>query len=131
MIMVDSSVWIDYFNGISTDASDCLDAALGRQNLITGDLILAEVLQGFRSEKDFNKAKSLLTSLDVHNLLSQELAIKSAANFRYLRKRGITVRKTIDVMIATYCLEHDITLLHGDRDFLPFSEHLGLQTLPR
>ena len=131
MMMVDSSVWIDYFNGISTDASDYLDAALGRQNLIIGDLILAEVLQGFRSEKDFNKAKSLLTSLDVHNLLSHDLAIKSASNFRYLRKRGITVRKTIDVMIATYCLEHDITLLHSDRDFLPFSEHLGLQILPR
>ncbi len=130
MMMVDSSVWIDYFNGISTDASDYLDAALGQQNLIIGDLILAEVLQGFRSEKEFNKAKSLLTSLDVHNLLSQDLAIKSASNFRYLRKIGTIVRKTIDVMIATYCLEHDITLLHSDRDFLPFSEHLGVQILP-
>ena len=72
MMMVDSSVRIDYFNGISTDASDYLDTALGQQSLIIGDLILAEVLQGFRIEKDFNKAKSLLTSLDVHNLLSQE-----------------------------------------------------------
>ena len=131
MIMVDSSVWIDYFNGISTDASNYLYAVLGRKYLIIGDLILAEVLQEFRREKDFNKANSLLTSLDTHNLLSQDLAIKSASNLRYLRKRGITVRKTIDVMIATYCMEHDITLLHCDRDFLPFSEHLGLQTLPR
>ena len=70
-----------------------------------------------------------MTSLDVHNLLSQDLASKSAASFRYLRKRGLTVRKTIDVMIATYRLEHDIALLHSDRDFLPFSEHLALQVL--
>ena len=130
MIMVDSSVWIDYFNGTSTSASDYLDAALGRQDLVIGDLILAEVLQGFKSEKDFNKGKSLLTSLDVHNLLSQDLAIKSASNFRFFRKKGITIRKTIDVIIATYCLEYDITLLNSDRDFLPFSEHLGLNLLP-
>ena len=130
MIMVDSSVWIDYFNGVQTDASDFLDAALGNKNLVIGDLILTEVLQGFKSEKDFNQGKRLLTSLDVHSLLSQELAVISAQNFRYFRKKGITVRKTIDVIIATYCIENDIALLHSDRDFLPFAEHLGLKVLP-
>lgn len=130
MMLVDSSVWIDYFNGVSTDASDYLDASLGSHHLITGDLILAEVLQGFRSEKAFSQGKTLLTSLDVHNLLSEQLAIKSAVNFRYLRKKGITVRKTIDVIIATYCMEYDIALLHSDRDFLPFAELLDLKVLP-
>ncbi|AMO58247.1 twitching motility protein PilT [Endozoicomonas montiporae] len=130
MIMVDSSVWIDYFNGTQTDASDFLDAALGNKNLIIGDLILTEVLQGFKSEKDFNQGKRLLTAFEVRPLLSQELAVCSAQNFRYFRKKGITVRKTIDVIIATYCIENDITLLHSDRDFLPFAKHLGLKVLP-
>ena len=130
MIMVDSSVWIDYFNGTITDASNYLDASLGNKHLIIGDLILAEVLQGFKSEKDFNQGKTLLTTLDIHSLVSREQAIKSACNFRYFRKRGITVRKTIDVIIATYCIENDIALLHSDKYFLPFAEHLGLKALP-
>ena len=130
MIMVDSSVWIDYFNGHQTDASDFLDNSLGSKNLVIGDLILTEVLQGFKSEKDFNQGKRLLTSLDVHSLLSSDLAITSARNFRYFRRKGITVRKTIDVIIATYCIENDMALLHSDRDFLPFAEHLGLKVLP-
>ena len=130
MIMVDSSVWIDYFNGTITDASDYLDASLGNRHLVIGDLILAEVLQGFKSEKDFNQGKALLTALDVHNLVSQDLAIKSACNFRYFRKKGITVRKTIDVLIATYCIENDIALLHSDKDFSPFAKHFGLKEPP-
>lgn len=130
MIMVDSSVWIDYFNGIQTEASDFLDAVLGNRILIIGDLILTEVLQGFKSEKDFNQGRKLLTALEVHSLLSQDLAVASAQNFRYFRKKGITVRKTIDVIIATYCIENDITLLHSDRDFIPFADHLGLKVLP-
>ena len=130
MILVDSSVWIDYFNGVSNDASDFLDNALGQRNLIIGDLILAEVLQGFRHEKDFNQARSLLTSLDVHNLVSEDLAVKCAHNYRTLRTKGLTIRKTIDSIIATYCLENDIALLHSDRDFLPFAKHLGLKVFP-
>ena len=118
MIMVDSSVWIDYFNGAQTEACGFLDNALGRQSLIVGDLILTEVLQGFRNDSDFKQAELLLTSLDVHPLLSKELAVKSALNFRILRKKGITIRKTIDVIIGTYCIEYDIALLHSDRDFL-------------
>lgn len=130
MILVDSSVWIDYFNGQNTDASEYLDSALGNEQLLIGDLILTEVLQGFKSEKDFNTAKTLLSSLEVVNLSNQHLAIKSAENFRALRKIGLTVRKTIDVVIATYCIEKNITLLQSDKDFLPFSQHLGLKVLP-
>lgn len=130
MILVDSSVWIDYFNGKPTQSSDYLDAILGIENIIMGDLIIAEVLQGFRSDKDFKKAKSLLLGFDVHQLLNETIAIKSAENFRLLRKRGITVRKTIDSIIATYCIENQIYLLHSDKDFLPFSEYLGLHLLP-
>lgn len=130
MILVDSSVWIDYFNGQKTDASEYLDSVLGKEYLLIGDLILTEVLQGFKSEKDFNTGKKLLTSLEVVDLSNQHLAIKSAENFRALRKIGLTVRKTIDVVIATYCIEKNITLLQSDKDFLPFSEHLGLKILP-
>ncbi len=130
MILVDSSVWIDYFNGQLTEATNFLDKALGMEKLITGDIILTEVLQGFKHEKDFDTAKNLLTSFDVQTLINQDLSIKSAENFRLLRKRGVTVRKTIDVIIATYCIEHQITLLQSDKDFTPFAEHLGLRLLP-
>ncbi|WP_096085741.1 type II toxin-antitoxin system VapC family toxin [Agaribacterium haliotis] len=130
MILVDSSVWIDYFNGQKTNASEYLDAALGREYLLIGDLILTEVLQGFKSEKDFNTAKKLLTSLEVVELSNPHLAIKSAESFRALRKKGLTVRKTIDVVIATYCIENNVTLLQSDKDFIPFSERLGLKILP-
>ena len=131
MILVDSSVWIDYFNGNLTEATEYLEAILGIENLIIGDLILTEVLQGFKSDKDFAMAKNLLTSFDVHNLLDQDIAIKSADNFRILRKKGLTVRKTIDVIIATYCIEHRISLLQADKDFTPFASHLGLKILPK
>ncbi len=130
MILVDSSVWIDYFNGRPTDATNCLDKALGYESLVIGDIVLTEVLQGFKHDKDFDTAKSLLTSLEVLPLLNKDIAIKSAQNFRLLRKRGVTVRKTIDVIIATYCIENQIALLQADKDFLPFAEHLGLRLLP-
>ena len=129
MIMVDSSVWIDYFNGTRTTASTFLDDALGTQYLVIGDLILTEVLQGFKSDKDFNKARSLMAAFEVHNLMSEHLAVQSAKNFRFLRKRGLTVRKTIDVIIATYCIDKDIPLLHSDRDFQPFAKHLKLRSV--
>jgi predicted nucleic acid-binding protein len=130
MIFVDSSVWIDYFNGQPTEAANFLDGSLGVENLVIGDIVLTEVLQGFKRDKDFDTAKNLLTSFEVHPIVNQELAIKSADNFRLLRKRGVTVRKTIDVIIATYCIENQITLLQSDKDFVPFSEHLGLRLLP-
>lgn len=127
MILVDSSVWINYFNGVTSRATDSLDQLLGKEQLITGDIILAEVLQCFLSDKDFYLAKDLLLQLPCHNLCGQELAIQSSMYFRELRKKGVTIRKTIDVIIATFCLYNGHTLLHSDRDFEPFQLHLGLK----
>ncbi|WP_067515156.1 type II toxin-antitoxin system VapC family toxin [Endozoicomonas ascidiicola] len=129
MILVDSSVWIDYFNGTLTPETDRLDQLLDYQFLVMGDLILTEVLQGFRKQSDFDQAKKLLTELETFSLCSPSLALASADNFRKLRQRGITIRKTIDVIIATWCIEHNASLLHSDRDFQPFVEHLHLKTV--
>lgn len=128
MILVDSSVWIDYFRGTVTPETERLDALLGSELLVVGDLILAEVLQGFSSERDFNQARKLLTALDVVTLGGPEIAIQAARNFRTLRARGVTIRKTIDTLIATRCIESDYALLFSDRDFEPFVEHLGLRS---
>lgn len=128
MILVDSSVWIDYFRGDASPQVEKLDSLLGMEPIATGDLILTEVLQGFVSDQDFNQAKKLLTSLVVVDLAGQEIAIKAARNFRALRELGITVRKTIDTVIATRCIESKLTLLYSDRDFDPFVEHLGLKS---
>lgn len=130
MILVDSSVWIDYFRGNATAQAQTLDGLLGSEPLAIGDLILTEVLQGFGSDRDFNQAKKLLTSLAIVHLGGQEIAIQAAKNFRALRALGITMRKTIDTIIATRCIESDYTLLHSDRDFEPFVTHLGLRTVP-
>jgi len=127
MIVVDSSVWIDYFTGKKTLQTEKLDSLLGEELVAIGDLILVEILQGFRADKDFRQAKKLLLSLTVVNMLNVSIALKSAANFRRLRKRGITVRKTIDAIIATYCIENKHSLLHSDKDFQPFHEHLKLK----
>jgi len=124
--IVDSSVWIDYFNGIGTPQTDILDAALGQQNIGLGDIILCEVLQGYRSQRDFEAARQSLLQFPIHLMGGTEIAIKSAENFRRLRQQGITVRKTIDCLIATFVIEHGFSLLHSDRDFEPFETHLGL-----
>ena len=129
MIVGDSSVWIDYFNGQSTPQVDILDNLLGIQPLAIGNLILTEVLQGFRHDSDYITAKQLLTSLTIFNLLNTDLAIQSADNFRTLRKQGITIRKTVDVIIATFCIEEKHTLLFSDKDFVPFVHHLGLSAV--
>ncbi len=128
MILVDSSVWIDYFTGKNTPAADSLDRLLGDELVAIGDLMLTEVLQGFRTDKDYLKARELLLSLTVLNVLDTSIARKSAENFRALRKKGITVRKTIDAIIATYCIEKDLPLLFSDRDFEPFHKYLGLKS---
>ena len=128
MILVDSSVWIDYFRGRQNSQTDRLDGLLGNQPVATGDLVLAEVLQGFGSARDFNQGKKLLTSLPIIELVGGNIAIKAAKNFRTLRSLGITVRKTIDTLIATSCIEKGLVLLYSDKDFDPFVEHLGLQT---
>ena len=121
-----SSVWIDYFRGKQTPQTSILDRLLGREPLAIGDLILTEVLQGFHSDRDFNVARKMLTSLTVVELGGAEIAILAAKNFRTLRKLGVTVRKTIDTVIATRCIESEYQLLHDDRDFDPFAKHLGL-----
>ena len=128
MILVDSSVWIDYFRGEVTPQTARLDALLGSEPLAVGDLILTEVLQGFVSDRDFTQARKLLTSLDVVTLGGQDAALQAARNFRTLRALGVTVRKTIDTLIATCCIEHDFALLYSDRDFEPFVKHLGLRS---
>lgn len=126
MIIVDSSVWIDYFCGNECPQTDRLDQLLGVKPVAVGDLILAEVLQGFKSDKDFNIAKQLFEDVTVFEMLGEERAVKSAENFRYLRTKGITIRKTADVIIATFCIEQRLPLLFADKDFRPFVEHLGL-----
>jgi len=128
LILVDSSVWIDYFRGVSTPESERLDVLLGSEPVAIGDLILAEVLPGFAVEREFNQARRLLTGLHVRTLGGREIAIQAARNSRALRARGVTVRKTIDSVIATHCIEHDVALLYSDRDFDPFVEHLGLRS---
>ena len=128
MILVDSSVWIDYFRGMQSSQTDRLHALLGNEPIATGDLVLDEVLQGFGSAQDFNQGKKLLTSLPIVELVGGDIAIQAANNFRTLRSLGITVRKTIDTLIATSCIEKGLALLYIDKDFDPFVEHLGLQS---
>lgn len=127
MIMVDTSVWVDYFNGTQTPQTDILHAILGQQIIVIGDLIYIEVLQGFNSDKDFNTARQLLDTLVFREMVGREIALKSAGNYRFLRRQGITVRKTIDVIIGTYCMESNMALLHADKDFDVLETHLGLQ----
>lgn len=129
MILVDSSVWIDYFKGTITAQTTRLDGLLGNEPLAIGDLILTEVLQGFDKDRDFNQARRMLTTLTVVELGGQDIAIQAAKNFRTLRRKGVTVRKTIDTVIATRCMESGYELLHNDRDFDPFAKHLGLRVV--
>ena len=129
MILVDSSVWIDYFRGTDTPQTERLDALLGTEPLAIGDLILVEVLQGFVPERDFNRARKLLGALVQVELCGQRLAIEAAKNHRALRALGVTVRKTIDTVIATRCIADGYTLLHSDRYFAPFVAHLGLRSV--
>jgi len=127
MTLVDSSVWIDYFSGIANPGTERLDTLLGVEPLVTGDLIITEVLQGFAAEHDFRLARTLLESFDVIALAGHEVCVQAADNLRTLRRRGVTIRKTIDSIIATCCIRNEYVLLHNDRDFDAFVEHLGLR----
>jgi hypothetical protein len=129
MILVDSSVWIDYFNGNRTPQTDWLDASLGNIPIAINELILTEVLQGFQRDRDFKIAKDLLMEIPFISMGGQALAIESARNYRFLRRKGVTVRKTIDIVIGTFCLHNRLTLLHCDRDFDPMVKYLGLETI--
>jgi predicted nucleic acid-binding protein len=128
VILVDTSVWIGYFNGHLTWQTDLLDHYLSQEPIVMGDLILTDILQGFRSDKDYRAAKSFLDELPFRPMGGYGVAIQSAQNYRKLRKAGITVRKTIDVIIATFCMEEGMTLLHDDRDFEPIAAHFPLKT---
>ncbi|KXV23021.1 PIN domain-containing protein [Acetobacter lambici] len=127
MILVDSSVWIDFFRGTVTPQVDVLDRLLGEELVAIGDLMMTEVLQGFASERDFNKARRLLGALDMVEIGGRDVMIEAARYFRDLRARGITIRKTIDTLIATRCIVSGYRLLYSDRDFDPFVTHLGLE----
>jgi predicted nucleic acid-binding protein len=129
MILVDSSVWIGYFNGQINPQTEWLDSILGREVVIVGDLILAEILQGFKNDRDFRKAKELLLNFQFMEMVGREIAVKSAENYRLLRKKGVTVCKTIDVIIGTFCIHHNLSLLHDDQDYEPLTKHLGLNTV--
>ncbi len=127
MILVDSSVWIEYFRGTAIPEVELLDGLFGRRPLAVGDLIAVEVLQGVRDEREYNRVRATFDAFTKVDLVGHEVALKAARNFRTLRGMGITVRKTIDLVIATRCIEDGLTLLHCDRDFDPFAAHLGLR----
>ena len=129
MILADSSVWIDYFNGRISPETDTLDRLLGQQLILAGDLILTEVLQGFRREKDYRIALELFEAIEIGNLAGRDIALQAAQNYRALRAKEITPRKTIDMIIGTYCIVHEHPLLHADRDFDVLETELGLRTL--
>ena len=129
MIFLDSTVLIDYFNGTKNWQVEKLDLLLGNEIIVLGDYVLTEVLQGFKSDKDFQKASTILKTFPCLPICGEEIAIQSAKNYRYLRKKGLSIRKTIDVIIATFCIENNLILLHNDRDFDPFVEYLSLKTV--
>jgi predicted nucleic acid-binding protein len=129
MILVDSSVWIDFFNGLDKPHVEKLYELLGKETIATGDLIVVEVLQGFQSDSHFETAKVVFERLAYFSLCNKSLAIATANNYRILRKEGITIRKTIDMVIGTFCIENDFTLLHHDKDFNPMVEILNLKVI--
>jgi predicted nucleic acid-binding protein len=127
--VADTSVWIDYVRGVVAPHTNLLDYELGHTRVVTGDLIIAEFLQGFRNESEYRIAKDLMDKLAYRDFVGKENAVKASDNFRLLRKNGITIRKTIDVLIATFCIENNFPLLHNDRDFDPMERLLGLRVL--
>ena len=129
MILVDSSDWVDYFRGTATRQTDKLDSMLGGHRLAVGDLIVAEVLRGFRDDESFDRARRLLERFALIELGGYRVALQAAKNYRLLKALGVTVRKTIDAIIATRCIEDRHALLHNDRDFDPFVTHLGLKSV--
>lgn len=129
MLIVDSTVWIDYFNGAETPQAGFLNRVLDKAPILVGDLILAEVLQGFRHEEDFEIARRVLGKFLQSSMVNPDLAVQSAQNYRLLRQKGVTVRKTINSLIATYCIENDHKLLHNDSDFDGYEKHLGLMVV--
>lgn len=129
MSLVDSSTWVDYWRGVDSAATELLDRMLTEGTVETADLILLEVLRGFEDDRQFARVREQMLLLPRHEILNSFIALRAVGNYRSLRKRGITVRKAVDCIIATYCIEHRLPLLHSDRDFDPFEEHLGLRVV--
>lgn len=129
MILADTSVWIDYFNGKENKYTDALDSLLDGDTVAMGDLIFLEILQGFRNDKDYKQAKTTLQALGQYEMLNRQMALKCADNYRQLRKSGITIRRTTDVIIATFCIENKLPLLFSDRDFIPFVKRLKMKSV--
>jgi predicted nucleic acid-binding protein len=129
MILADTSAWIDYLRGTASPAAETLDAILGEQEVVIGDLILVELLQGYRKEREAKEIAAGLSTLPVVTLCGPELAVKAADNYRFLRASGVTIRGTIDVIIATWCIANDVQLIAVDRDFRPMEKWLGLKRL--
>jgi hypothetical protein len=129
LIVVDSSVWIDFFNGKATPQALRLRELMGVEPLALGDLMLCELLQGARSDQHARALEKELRKFDIHPMLDDGLAVIAARSYRGLRDMGITVRKTVDLLIGTYCIENGCHLLHSDRDFDPMRQHLGLKVV--
>lgn len=129
MILVDTSVWIDYFNGQVSTKTNTLDSALADGTVAIGDIIFLEILQGFKHDKDYNKAKNTLSTLGQYEMLGRNMVTKCADNYRTLRKKGITIRKTTDIIIATFCIDNKLPLLYSDRDYAPFVKYLNLRSV--
>jgi predicted nucleic acid-binding protein len=130
VIVVDTTVWIDFLNGRDAPHVRRLRALLGESEIVVGDLMLCEVLQGLTSARAAAQVESLLRRFDIVPMVGDAIAVAAARNFRSLRARGITVSKTIDLLIGTWCIENRHPLLHNDRDFRPMVRHLGLVEVP-
>lgn len=128
LVVVDSSVWIDYLRDLPTRAAEMLDRLIGTDRLATADLVMFEVLQGVRDERSFQLTQERLSRGALLTICDHQVILQAARNYRHLRGLGITVRKTIDTLIATRCILDDMPLLYNDRDFDPFVEHLGLRS---
>jgi len=130
LIVVDSSVWIDFLNGREAPHVRRLHTILGVEEVIVGDLMLCEVLQGLKDERAARSVEALLRRFDIVPMGGDEIAVSAARNFRALRRKGVTVRTTIDLLIGTWCIENRTALLHNDNDFRPMARHLGLVEVP-
>lgn len=129
MIVADSSVWIDFFRDVANEQVELLVHAIPRERIVLGDLILCEVLRGLRTSRDVILVEDYFAAFDVVDMGGARLARRAAANYRTLREQGITIRKTVDLLIASWCLDNDARLLHRDRDFDPFERVFGLRVL--
>ena len=129
MIVVDSSVWIDFLNGRNVPHVRRLRAVLGLEEVIVGDLMLCEVLQGLKNERAARDVERLLRRFEIVSMVGDAIAVAGARNFRFLRRRGITIRKTIDLFIGTWCIENRTSLLHNDSDFRAMARYLGLKEI--